>query len=123
MRRCERENYKQIVAFHRVLTLVVSTEYYVLHWTNNLAIEAGEQQKRLAQLDQIPTLNHELNAMRNDNSIAQARAQQQVSDIGQTNDDLKASIEKKDAQLATIAEKHMPFLTFASSICGFKQHT
>jgi hypothetical protein len=83
----------------------VLVEYETLRWTNTLAVEAAEQQKRLTQLDQIPTLTQQLKELQQQEAIDQAKAQQRVSDIDHDNKELKGSIEKKDAILASIAKQ------------------
>lgn len=96
---------KRIIASVAVLIVVVVVEYGTIHWTNGLSVEASEQQARLSKLDQIPQLTQQLIALKQQEAIDRAKDQQQISDIGRTNDQLKASIEKKDAVLAAIARQ------------------
>lgn len=84
--------------------LIVTIEYGAIRWTNNLAVEAAAQQTRLTQLDQIPGLTEQLSQLKQQDAIADATHQQELSDIGKANDALKSSIEKKDAALASIAK-------------------
>jgi cell division protein FtsB len=97
----------RFVALILVLLAVASLEFYVMHWTNGLAVEASQQQDRLKKLDDIPGLQSQLQALKQQQIIDAATSKQQVSDIGQDNKDLKGSIEKKDAILAAIAKEQL----------------
>jgi hypothetical protein len=59
-----------------------------MHWTNGLAVEASQQQERLKELDGIPGLQSQLQALRQQQIIDAATSKQQDSDIGQDNKDL-----------------------------------
>src|ERR1035437_6465178 len=90
-----------------LFVVIIGAEYKTLRWTNGLAVEAGEQQKRLKQLDDIPGLESQLQALKQQQLTDVATAKQQVDDIGKDNKDLKGSIEKKDAILAAIAKEQL----------------
>jgi hypothetical protein len=86
---------------------IIVIEYYTLRWTNGLAVEARAQEQRLSKLDQIPTLTSQLQEMQEQQKIDRATSKQQMDDFGQTNKDLKSSIEEKDAKLAAIAKEQL----------------
>lgn len=95
--------------------VIIAAECWTLRWTNGLSIESSEQQNRLKQLDKIPELTKQLEDLKQQEAIDQAKAQQQVSDIGHDNKELKDSIEKKDAVLAAIAKEQLD-LNFAPEV-------
>jgi hypothetical protein len=97
----------RLVALILVLLGVASLEFYVLHWTNNLAVEAVQQQERLRKLDDIPGLTRQLQTLKQQQAVDMATSKRQIDDIGQDNKDLKGSIEKKDAILAAIAKEQL----------------
>jgi hypothetical protein len=77
-------------------------------WTGKQKVESEAKRAQLSQLEQIPRL-HQL--IEDDQKAAMARrveevrSEQRLADIGDDNKRLKASIEKKDAILAKIAEE------------------
>lgn len=91
-----------------VVFTVASLEFCVMHWTNGLAAQVKQEEKETreqkAKLAQLDTLPDQMQAMRNEQAIEQAREQQKMDDIGSDNKDLKGAIEKKDALLAAIAQ-------------------
>jgi hypothetical protein len=111
---------KRVIALVICLVVIASVEFLVIRWTNGLAVEAKEQQNRLKQLDKIPGLTQQLADLKQQEIVDQTKAQQQVSDIGKANNDLKSSIEKKDAVLASIA-KDQYALNFTPQVTVYSQ--
>lgn len=111
---------RRFVVLALVLLGIALLEFYVMRWTNGISVEAGQQKERLKKLDDIPGLQSQLQALKQQQIIDAATSKQQVSDIGHDNKDLKGSIEKKDAILAAIAKEqldlnYVPEITITAS--------
>ena len=81
-------------------------------FTSHQKAASEEKSHQLAQLGQIPELKNTIAAMTENErmtataqAVEQAKLEQRMMDIGDDNKRLKSSIEKKDAVLASIAEK------------------
>ncbi len=94
---------------------IIASEFFTMRWTDVLSAETVRQQQRLAQLDQIPKLQTQINNLTQNQSIESARATQELEDMRGDNKSLKQSIEEKDATLASIAKKQYE-LNFAPQI-------
>ena len=75
--------------------IVVTVELGGVRWTDNLATEATEQQRRLAQLDQIPDLQKRVGEI--------PALQKQIADLQQSNRESAGALSTKEVTIEGLA--------------------
>jgi hypothetical protein len=116
----KRRSVRHVILWALCAAGIVGAELITIRWAGRLASEVqeqqGKQQQVQQQIGQLPGMSKQLGEL----TATNTRLQQKLEDIGKDNEDLKKSIEQKDALLASIAQRQyalnfVPQLTAVTS--------